>query len=325
MYNITKVNDDGVVKINMKKRKISKRVILENLQLGSLTLPVIILMAVFNYLPMFGIILAFKRYRVPDGIFGSDWVDPWYKNFEFMFKSQDAFRVTRNTILLNLLFIAAGTLCGLIFALLMFEVKKARHVKLYQTVSILPNFLSWVAVSYIVYGLLETNKGQLNKIITAFGGEKIAWYMEPKYWPLILTIVVIWHGVGMKGIMYYASLMGLDSELYEAAEVDGATTLQKTWHISIPHLVPLMITLVILDIGKIFKADFGLFYNVTRNMGELYPTTDVIDTYVFRALMENGNIGLSSAASVLQSVVCCITLVATNAIVKKISPENALF
>ena len=149
--------------------------------------------------------------------------------------------------------------------------------------------------------------------------------MEAEYWPVILTIVVVWHAVGMKGIMYYASLMGIDSELFEAAEVDGASGWQKTLHISLPHLTSLMIILVILDIGKIFRADFGLFYNVTRNVANLYATTDVIDPYIYRALMGSSNIGLSSAASIIQSVVCCVTLLVTNAIVRKVSPENALF
>lgn len=307
------------------KKKLSRKLIMENMQFGLLSLPAIIIAGMFAYLPMFGIVLAFKRYNVTKGIWGSDWVDPWYKNFEFFLTSQDAFRVTRNTLLLNFLFIIVGTICGIAFALLMFEVKKRYHVKVYQTVAILPSFLSWVAVSYIVYALLDTSKGLLNKIITSFGGEKIAWYMRPEFWPVILLIVIIWHGVGMKGIMYYASLMGIDSELYEAAEVDGANAWQKTIHISLPHLVSLMIILVILDIGKIFRSDFGLFYNVTRNVGALYETTDVIDTYIYRALMGSSNIGLSGAASFIQSVVCCATLLITNAIVRKLSPENALF
>lgn len=307
------------------KRRYSKMSLKESIQLGTMTLPCIAFYLMFSYLPMFGVILAFKNYKVPKGILGSDWADPWYKNFKFFLTSQDAFRVTRNTLLLNFLFIATTVICAVAFALLMFEVKKRWHVKLYQTVSILPSFLSMVAVSYIVYAILDTNRGVLNQIIGLFGGEKISWYTEPKYWPTILTIVKLWHSVGLSSIMYYASLMSIDDSLFEAADLDGATKWQKTWHISIPHLVPLIIILVIMDIGKIFRADFGLFYNVTRNVGNLYPTTDVIDTYVYRALMDNGNMTLSSAASVIQSVVCAITLVVTNFVVKKIDPDKALF
>lgn len=308
-----------------RQKHYNKMTLRESIHLSTMTLPCIIFYLLFSYLPMFGIILAFKNYKVPKGILGSDWADPWYKNFEFFLTSQDAFRVTRNTLLLNLLFIATGVIAAVFFALLMFEVKKRIHVKIYQTVSILPSFLSMVAVSYIVYSVLDTNKGVLNQIIILLGGEKISWYTEAKYWPVILTLVKLWHSVGLSAIMYYASLMGIDDSLFEAAELDGANKWQKTRYISIPHLMPLVVILVILDIGKIFRADFGLFYNVTRNVGNLYPTTDVIDTYVFRALMENGNITLSSAASVIQSVVCTITLVITNFIVKKIDPDSALF
>ena len=308
-----------------KKKRFSKRILKENLQLGVLTLPIVVLVAVFSYWPMFGIILAFKNYKITKGIWGSDWMNPLFKNFDFFIKSQDAFRVTRNTILLNLLFIVATVLCATIFALLMYEVKKAYQVKIYQTISILPSFLSWVAVSYIVYALLETEKGSINKMIRFFGGEGVQWYISPQYWPVILLIVRVWHAVGLKSIVYYASLMGIDSELYEAAEMDGATKLQRALYISIPHLVPIVTIMAILDVGQIFRADFGLFYNVTRDMGELYPTTDVIDTYVYRSLLGDGNVGLSSAASFVQSVVCFVTIVVTNAIVKKVSPENALF
>lgn len=306
------------------KTKVKKKMyVKDNLQLLSLALPAIILLGLFSYWPMFGVILAFKDYKVPKGIWGSPWVG--MKNFKFFFESQDAWRVTRNTLGLNFLFIIVGIVCGVLFALIMFEVKKARQVKVYQTISIIPSFLSWVAVGYIVYALLDPTKGVMNQILEFFGQEPIAWYSEPKYWPVILLISKIWQSVGLGSIIYYAALMGVDSELYEAAEIDGANKLQKTWYVSLPQIVPIIIIMGLLDVGKIFRADFGLFYNVTRDVGALYPTTDVIDTYVFRALMSQGNIGMSSAVGLFQSVVCFVTLMVTNAIVSKLSPDNALF
>ena len=313
------------VKTEVKKKGLSRRVLKDNLQLGVLTLPAVILMLVFSYLPMFGIVIAFKDYKVTGGILGSEWATPIFKNFEFFFESAYAWRVIRNTLGLNLLFIVVGIVASVAFALIMFEVKKPRHIKAYQTFAILPHFLSWVAVSYIVYALLDADKGMINRLLIAFGGEKINWYSNPAYWPVILLLVKLWHGVGLSSIVYYASLMSVDNELFEAAEMDGAGKWRKIIHISIPHLVPIVTLMTILDIGGIFRSDFGLFYNVTRNIGNLYDTTDVIDTYVYRALMENGNIGMSSAVSFVQSVVCFATIMITNTIVKKIEPEYTLF
>jgi len=273
-----------------KKHTRSKGYLKDNVQLLTLALPTVILLSIFAYWPMFGIVLAFKDYKVPKGIWGSPWVG--FKNFEFFLKSQDAWRVTRNTIVLNLLFIVVGIVCGVIFALIMFEVKKARHVKIYQTVSIIPSFISWVAVGYIVYAMLDPTKGMINQVLTFFGKEGISWYSEPKYWPFILVITKTWQGVGLGSIIYYAALMGVDNELYEAADIDGAGKLQKTWFVSIPQIVPIII---------------------------------IIDTYVFRALMQQGNLGMSAAVGLFQSVICFVTLMLTNAIIKKKSPENALF
>lgn len=313
------ITDRNRIRKKIRKRKNWK----ENVQLLSLAMPTILLLGVFAYWPMFGVVLAFKDYKVPKGIWGSPWVG--FKNFEFFLKSQDAWRVTRNTLGLNLMFIVVGIVCGVIFALIMFEVKRARQVKIYQTVSIIPSFLSWVAVGYIVYALLDPTKGVVNQVIEFFGGTQIAWYSEPKYWPMILLITKTWQSVGLGSIIYYAALMGVDSELYEAAEIDGAGKLQKTWFVSLPQIVPIIIIMGILDIGKIFRADFGLFYNVTRDVGALYSTTDVIDTYVFRSLMSQGNIGMSSAVGLFQSIVCFATLMLTNTIVRRVSPENSLF
>ena len=307
------------------KKKISERVLKENIQLGTLTIPVVVLTVAFSYLPMFGTMLAFKDYKVPKGILGSDWCTPLFKNFEFFFKSQDVWRIVRNTIGLNFLFILVELIAAVLFALMMFEVKKAYQVKIYQTISILPSFLSWVAVSYIVYGLLDTDKGLVNQLIVYFGGEKISWYTSPEFWPVILLLVRLWKSVGLGSIIYYASLMGIDSNLFEAAEMDGANKIQRIIHVTLPQLIPIMTIMTILNIGQIFRSDFGLFYNVTRNVGALYSTTDVIDTYIFRALMNQGNYGMSSAGALIQSVVCTIVLIITNSIVKKINPDNALF
>lgn len=309
----------------LRPRRHSKMVVRESLTLGAMTLPALIGTAVFSYLPMYGIVLAFKNYKIPKGILGSAWQDPWYKNFEFLVKSNYAWRMTRNTIFLNLMFIVVGMLCAVAFAMLMYEVKKRAHVKAYQTVSILPSFVSMVAVSYIVYAFLEPSKGILNQIIVALGGEKVAWYSEPAYWPVILLIVRIWQTAGYDSILYYASLMGMDDSILEAAELDGASKWQRIRYIFVPHLTGLMIIKFVLAIGSIFRADFGLFYNVTRNVGALYPTTDVIDTYIYRTLIESANFTLSSAASVLQSVVGTALLLLTNFIVKKIDPDKALF
>lgn len=305
------------------KKNINRGYVKDNLQLITLALPTIILLGIFSYWPMYGVILAFKDFKIPKGIWGSPWVG--MKNFEFFFKSQDAWRVTRNTLGLNLLFIVVGIICAVSFALIMFEVKKAREVKIYQTVSIIPSFLSWIVVGYIVYALLDPTKGIANQVLAMFGKEGISWYQEPQYWPVILLIARTWHGVGLGSIIYYAALMGVDSELFEAAEIDGANKLQRIRYISIPQITPIIIIMGILDVGKIFRADFGLFYNVTRNVGALYPTTDVIDTYIFRALMDQGNIGMASAVGLFQSVVCLATILLTNWIVKKIEPDNALF
>ena len=313
-------------RVSCLKRKTSlakKSFLRDDINLFLMAIPAITVVLVFSYLPMYGIVLAFKNYNVQKGIWGSDWVG--LKNFAFFFKSNDLYRVLRNTLGLNLLFIFFSISCAVCFALMMFEVKKAREVKFYQTISILPTFISWVATSYMVYGLLDNKKGMVNQLIVSLGGEAIKFYSEPNWWPLILLLVTLWHGVGYGSIIYYAALMGTDTNLFEAAELDGASKLQQIRYVSIPQLVPIVTLRLIMAVGGIFRSDFGLFYNVTRNVGTLYKTTDVIDTYVYRALMEQGSIGLSSAVGLFQSVVCLVCILITNKIVKIITPENALF
>ena len=305
-------------------RKYKKKTYLkDDLQILTMAMPAVIITAVFSYWPMYGLILAFKNFKYTKGIWGSEWVG--FKNFKFFFQSQDLWRILRNTLGMNFLFITLGLFCSVAFALLMFEVKKTWHVKTYQTISILPHFISWIVVSYMIYALLEHNNGMVNNFLTSIGLKSVNWYSEPGWWPFVLAVSKLWHETGIESIIYYAALIGMDMELYEAADIDGASKLQKIRYVAIPHLVPIMTIKTIMAIGGIFRGDFGLFYNVPLNIGVLYSTTDVIDTYVYRMLMELGNIGMSSAVGFFQSVVCCITLILANAVVKKISPENTLF
>ena len=295
----------------------------DNIQLMVMILPVLILLLIFSYWPMYGVVLAFKKYSVVDGIWGSKWVG--LKNIEFFFRSSTLFRIIRNTLCLNFMFIGVGTVMAVTFALLMFEVKQARHVKLYQTVSILPNFISWVAVSYMVFGLLDHDKGLMNTLIQRFGGEGVKWYNEPVYWPIILLIVTLWNSVGMGSIIYYASLLSVDQELFEAADIDGASKWQKTRYVSIPQLIPIITIRTIMSIGGIFRSDFGLFYNVTRNQRALYKTTDVIDTYVYRAMLQLNDYGVTGAIGLFQSVIGFVLVVTVNTITKKLDSDSALF
>ncbi|MDR1600208.1 MAG: ABC transporter permease subunit [Oscillospiraceae bacterium] len=302
--------------------KAARRNISENAQLWTLALPAVIQLFVFSYLPIFGVVLAFKKFNVTKGIMGSAWVG--LENFRFYFTSLDASRTLRNTLTMNALFIAIGTVCSIALALALFEAPKRGHVKFFQTVFVLPHLVSWVVVSYIAYTLLQPTSGLINGMIKRLGGTAIQWYTQPKYWPAILVCFSVWKGVGMSSLYYYGSLMGVDEEIFEAARLDGAGRLQIAWHVSLPFLVPTITVLTILSIGGIFRADFGLFYNVTMNNGMLYPTTDVIDTYIYRALMKVGNIGMSSAVGLFQSLVGMALVLATNAIVRRIDADRAL-
>ena len=314
-----KANTKSNLKVNKKRKRADFR---DNVEMLFLTLPVVVYIFIMNYIPMAGLVIAFKDYRYNKGIFGSEWVG--LKNFRYFFESQDLYRITRNTVLYSASFIVLGIVAGVVIALLLFEVKKKFAIKTYQTMMMLPNFLSWVIVSYIAYILLCPTYGVFNQIIAIFGGEGIDWYSNPAFWPPILIVFNIWKNVGMNAIMFYASLMAIDNSLFEAATIDGATKLQQSRYISMPSLVPLMTILLILNIGNIFRGDFGLFYQLPRDIGVLYPTTDIIDTYIYRGL-RTGSLSATSAVGMVQSVVGLIMVLATNAIVKKISPENSMF
>ncbi len=286
------------------------------------TIPLLFII-LFNYIPMFGIVIAFKNYKFNKGIFGSEWIG--FENFRLFIKSNDFFRITRNTLVLNFMFIILGIIAAVALALALFEITSRAKTKLYQTVLITPNFISWVIVAYMVYAVLEPRHGLANQLLGTFGIDAIEWYSEPDKWPGILAICYLWKSVGMDSIIYYATLMAIDTSYFEAARIDGANRWQTTTRITLPCLTTIIMINVILKIGGIFRADFGLFYQVTRDVGTLYPTTDVIDTYIFRVMREMGNMSLSAAVGVMQSVVGFAVVMITNWVTRKINPENALF
>ena len=298
----------------------------KNWQLYLMAAPAVVLLFCFAYMPMGGLVIAFKKYNFKMGIWGSPWMDPWYKNFELLFKNNTAaLNAIRNTILLNFLFIGCGTVFALALSLAFNEITNKYIKKLTQSFSFLPYFISTVVVGIFVTGLLGYENGVINRIITSFGGEKIAFYMEAKWWPLILLIVNIWKGAGYSAVVYLATISGFDSGYYEAAKIDGASKWQQVWYISLPLLKPTVITLTLLSVGKIMNADFGLFYNVTGDMPTLYATTDVLDTYIYRALRQLGDIGISSATGFFQSVVGFVLVLVSNKVARKYEDSAALF
>lgn len=287
-------------------------------------IPALVYLFINNYMPMSGLVLAFKKYNVRDGIYGSPWVG--LANFKYLFTTKDAWVITRNTILYNLIFIVLGTVCAIAIAVILNDIVSKRVKKTYQTIILLPYMISMVVVAYLVNAFLASDTGFINNyIMEPLGLEPISFYAETKYWPFILVFLNLWKGVGYSCIMYLANLGGIDPGYYEAASLDGATRWQKFTKITLPCLKPTIITLTILAIGKIFYSDFGLFYQVPMQSGSLFNVTQTIDTYVFYGLMKNGNIGMSAAAGFYQSLVGFALVLLTNAIVNKISKENAMF
>ncbi len=288
-------------------------------------IPGIAYLIINNYIPMFGLYLAFKDIDFRKGLWGSDWIG--LKNFEFLFKSTDAFIITRNTILYNLAFIVINTFLAVAVAILLNEIVSVRRVKIYQSLILLPYLISMVVVAYLVLAFLDA-KGFINSsLITGLFGqsEGVGWYSEPGYWPFIIIFVNAWKNIGYLCVIYYASIIGIDTEYYEAANLDGATMLQRVRYITVPLIKPTIITMVLLSIGRMFYSDFGLFYQVPMDSGALYPTTNVIDTYVYRALIKLSDIGMASAAGVYQSVIGFIVVLVSNLVVRRIDKDNALF
>ncbi|QJD88281.1 sugar ABC transporter permease [Cohnella herbarum] len=277
-----------------------------------------------NYIPMYGVILAFKNLNYVDGIWGSPWAG--MDNFKFLFNSPDAYLITRNTVLYNVVFIIVNLILALSTALLINEIRDKVVARFYQSTFLLPHIISMVVVAYLVYSFLNTESGLVNRqLVNLFGSEAISWYNEARYWPYILVIVHAWKGVGFLAIIYFAAIIGIDKEYYEAATIDGASKWKQMTRITIPLIAPVIIVMTLLSISSIMRSDFGLFYQVPMNSGPLMPTTNTIDTYVYRAMTKLGDIGMSSAAGLYQSVVCFFLILGANFAVRKISKNDALF
>ena len=310
-------------KAEVKKGK-KKNVLKEYWPLYLMMLPALLYLLINNYIPMAGMVIAFKKLNFAKGI----WASPWagLKNFKFLFASKDAWIITRNTLLYNVAFILVNMVVGIAIAILITEVRNTKLKKIYQSAILLPFLMSMVILSYIVYALLSAENGLVNNsILPLFHIDPIQWYQKPKYWSAILIIANCWKGVGYGCLIYIASLIGIDPSFYEAARLDGASKWQEITKITLPSLVPTIITLLLLSIGRIFYSDFGLFYQVPMNSGVLVSTTNVIDTYVYRALIEQGNISMSSAAGVYQSLVGFCVVMLSNWIVRKVDKDQALF
>lgn len=288
-----------------------------------LAAPGLLYIFVFKYVTLIGIVVAFKRYRTVDGLLGSPWVG--FENFRFMFGTGAIWPVIRNTVALNLLFLMASTVVSLTIAILIAEIYRQRVTRVYQTTLFFPQFISWVLVSYFVYALLSTEGGIINGLLRQFGIEPISWYTSPQYWPLILLLAALWKGAGAGSLLYLAALLGIDPQYYEAARIDGANKWQEIRYITLPLLVPVIVIQLLIAIGFIFNADFGLFYQVPRNNAALYPVTDVLDTFVFRSLTTVGNVGMAAAAGLLQATVGFALVLASNWLVRRWNPERSLF
>lgn len=301
----------------------------DDVELTVLALPAAVWFLLFSYLPMVGIIIAFKHYKVNPqhgflyNLFNSEWAG--LDNIKLLFRSPDATRMILNTLGYNIIFILLGMILPVILALFFHEMHGRRLKKVTQTMVFLPHFLSWVVVNYFVFAFLSPDKGLVNQIVEGLGGEAISWYNEPKYWPYIFIFMNSWKGVGYGSVMYLAALTGIDGTFYEAAMIDGASKWQQMKYITMPQLKSLIIIMLIMSLGGIFRSNLDLFYQLPRNVGQLYDVSLTIDKYVFIATVEGGNFRLGTAANFLQSVVGFVFVVGSNLIIRKVEPESALF
>lgn len=311
------------------KRK-KKRWTKDDTELALLGLPTFIWYAVFAYLPMFGLIIAFKKFKLSPGkgflqsLFASEWAG--IGNFTYFIKSNAFYLVLRNTILYNIVFIILGITIPVVLAMMISQLYSKWKSKTYQTMMFFPHFMSWVVVSFFVYAFLNPDKGFFNVVLQSFGKDKINWYEQAQYWPFFLTFMALWKSTGYSMVVYLASITGIDQSLYEAAVIDGATKLQQAKYITLPSIKPIIVMMFILSSGRIFYSDFGLFYQVTQRIPlPLYEVASTFDTYIYNAML-NGSIKIErvAAAGLFQSVACCITILITNYIVTKVDSDSAI-
>ncbi len=316
---------DGRQKKGTTRPSLRKRRFRRNLSLFVLTIPALLTIFVFKYLPMGGLVMAFKNFKPLMGIWGSPWSG--FQNFEFFFRSSQMWNVTRNTLLYNLAFIILTPIVSVSFAIMMYEIARRFYIKLYQTILFLPFFLSWVVVSIILFGFLNTQYGLVNVVLKdLLGIHPIQWYTMPSAWPFIIVLANLWKGVGYSTVIYYAGLVGIDPSLYEVAEIDGAGRWRRITSITLPLLSQLIVIMAILGIGRIFFADFGLFYQLPLQSGPLLPTTDVINYFTYRALTDLQDYGMGTAVGLYQSFMGFILLLITNFLARRISGgEQGLF
>lgn len=308
----------------MAKKRRTKILKKADIPLYIMAAPVVVLLILFNYLPMGGLILAFKKYNVTQGIWGSAFCG--IDNFKFLFASSDAFLITKNTVLYNVVFIFTNMVLAVVLSLMLSMLRSSKTAKVFQTIYMLPYFLSWAVVAIIVSAFLERSNGYLNYFLQMFGQKgMVDWYQRISIWPFLLVFINAWKGVGYQAVMYLAVISGISSDYYEAAVLDGASRFQQAIYITIPHLRHIVAISLIMAMGGIFRGDFGLFYTVTQDSGVLYPVTNVIDTYIYRGLMNQVNVGMTAAAGLFQSVVGFIFVMLSNKVVTLIDPDSAMF
>ncbi|MGI6725356.1 MAG: ABC transporter permease [Christensenellales bacterium] len=288
-----------------------------------LLLPVVVYVLVFSYAPMVGVLMAFEKYNFAKGLFGSPWVG--FNNFKFLTVSNKLWPLTRNTLLYNLAFIVVGMVMEVGFAIIINEMRCRWFKKLFQSFIFLPYFISWVIAAAVVQTMLDYDNGLISRMLKSLGVPMINVYIDTRPWPFLLVFFRMWKGVGYGSIIYLSAITGIDSEMYEAAEIDGANSWQKVYRITLPNLVPTMVVLFLLACGQIFRGDFGMFYQLIGNNGVLLEVGDILDLYIYRAMAGTGNLGFGAAAGLFQSILCFVTILLANFVVKKIQPDYTLF